>query len=148
VLLNWPPPDHLWIGTKSRDQEHSMPHNSSRLEAVATIGIDIGKNMFYLVGFDTRSFCARSSHAAKSRLGSRLMSDSRASTRSITKVWGWQPAPFSSRHHLSGQEPDHARTQQRDGEGRTSRGAGASISYIANLGPLQHLPAMTKWIEL
>jgi hypothetical protein len=30
-----------------------MPHNSSRLEAVATIGIDIGKNMFYhLVGFD------------------------------------------------------------------------------------------------
>ena len=29
-----------------------MPHNSSRLEAVATIGIDIGKNMFYLVCFD------------------------------------------------------------------------------------------------
>jgi hypothetical protein len=29
-----------------------MPHNSSRLEAVATIAIDIGKNVFYLVGFD------------------------------------------------------------------------------------------------
>jgi hypothetical protein len=31
---------------------HQRIDNSSRLEAVATIGIDIGKNMFYLVGFD------------------------------------------------------------------------------------------------
>ena len=29
-----------------------MPHNTSRLEAVATIGIDIGKNTFHLVGLD------------------------------------------------------------------------------------------------
>ena len=35
-----------------QNQEHSMPRNTSRLEAVATIGIDIGKNTFHLVGFD------------------------------------------------------------------------------------------------
>jgi transposase len=29
-----------------------MPRNTSRLEAVATIGIDIGKNTFHLVGLD------------------------------------------------------------------------------------------------
>jgi hypothetical protein len=29
-----------------------MPHNTSGLEAVATIGIDIGKNTFHLVGLD------------------------------------------------------------------------------------------------
>jgi transposase len=29
-----------------------MPHTTSRLEAVATIGIDIGKNTFHLVGLD------------------------------------------------------------------------------------------------
>ena len=94
-----------------------MPHNSSRLEAAST-SARICSTSSASTGM-ARSFCARSSHAAKSRLGSRLMSDSRASTRSITNVWGWQPAPFSSRHHLSGQKPDHARTQQRDGEGGT-----------------------------
>src|SRR6266545_1223539 len=37
-----------------------MPHNSSRrLEAVATIGIDIGKNTFHLVGLDARLMPAR-----------------------------------------------------------------------------------------
>ena len=30
------------------------PHNSSRLEAVATIGIDIGKNTFHLIGLDRK----------------------------------------------------------------------------------------------
>jgi hypothetical protein len=29
-----------------------MPHNTSRLEAVATIGIDIGKNTFHLIGLN------------------------------------------------------------------------------------------------
>jgi hypothetical protein len=29
-----------------------MPHDTSRLEAIATIGIDIGKNTFHLVGLD------------------------------------------------------------------------------------------------
>jgi hypothetical protein len=50
-----------------------MPRNTSCLEAIATIGIDIGKNTFHLVALIgmVRSFCARSFHAAKSRLGSR-----------------------------------------------------------------------------
>jgi hypothetical protein len=30
-----------------------MPRNTSRLEAVATIGIDIGKNTFHLIGLDS-----------------------------------------------------------------------------------------------
>src|SRR5262245_30204042 len=30
-----------------------MPRNTSRLEAIATIGIDIGTNTVHLVGFDT-----------------------------------------------------------------------------------------------
>jgi hypothetical protein len=32
------------------NQEHPMPHKINQLEAVATLGIDIGKNTFHLVG--------------------------------------------------------------------------------------------------
>src|SRR5262245_47416046 len=44
-----PAPASRIAGSGLQNQEHSMPHNTSRLEAVATIGIDIGKNTFHLV---------------------------------------------------------------------------------------------------
>src|SRR5262249_15409811 len=55
-LMGWtrraPAPARRIAGSGLQNQEHSMPHNTSRLEAVATIGIDIGKNTFHLVGLD------------------------------------------------------------------------------------------------
>src|SRR5262249_22804667 len=55
-LMGWtrraPAPASCIAGSGLQNQEHSMPHNTSRLEAVATIGIDIGKNTFHLVGLD------------------------------------------------------------------------------------------------
>src|SRR5262249_42551610 len=55
-LMGWtrraPAPASRIAGSGLQNQEHSMPHNTSRLEAVATIGIDIGKNTFHLVGLD------------------------------------------------------------------------------------------------
>src|SRR5262249_2170354 len=39
-------------GSGLQNQEHSMPRTINRLEAVATIGIGIGKNTFHLVGLD------------------------------------------------------------------------------------------------
>jgi transposase len=50
-----------------------MPRKINQLEAVATLGIDIGKNTFHLIGATgrARSFCDRSFHAAKLRRGSR-----------------------------------------------------------------------------
>src|SRR5262249_47052490 len=47
-----PAPASRIAGSGLQNQEHSMPHNTSRLEAVATIGIDIGKNAFHLVDLD------------------------------------------------------------------------------------------------
>ena len=49
-----------------------MPRKTTSLEAVATIGIDIGKNTFHLIGLDKMGamFCARSYRAARSTLGS------------------------------------------------------------------------------
>ena len=50
-----------------------MPRKINQLEAVAILGIDIGKNTFHLVGFDSKGAIVlrQSFHAAKSRLGSR-----------------------------------------------------------------------------
>ena len=47
-----------------------MPCKTISLEAVATIGIDIGKNTFHLIGLDKMgaSFCARSCRATRSQL--------------------------------------------------------------------------------
>src|SRR5262249_56768497 len=54
--LHWPrrapAPASRKAGSGYQNQEHSMPHNTSRLEAIATIGIDIGKNTFHVVGLD------------------------------------------------------------------------------------------------
>lgn len=35
-----------------QQQEHPMSRKTTNLEAVATIGIDIGKNTFHLIGLD------------------------------------------------------------------------------------------------
>jgi Tfp pilus assembly PilM family ATPase len=45
---------------------------SSSSRTIATIGIDIGKNTFHLVGLDERgaSCCVRSCHEARSQLAS------------------------------------------------------------------------------
>jgi hypothetical protein len=59
-----------------------MPRTINRLEAVATIGIDIARTRStssVSTGM-ARSFCARSFHAAKSRLGSRTC-------RPASSVW-------------------------------------------------------------
>jgi hypothetical protein len=49
-------------------KEHAMRTSQKITGIVATIGIDIGKNTFHLVGFDQRvpSFCSRRCHAVSS----------------------------------------------------------------------------------
>src|SRR5262249_48886572 len=55
-VMGWtrrgPAPPSRIAGSGLQNQEHSMPRTINRLEAVATIGIDIGKNTFHLVGLD------------------------------------------------------------------------------------------------
>jgi transposase len=40
--------------TGLQQQEHPMPRKTTSLQAVTTIGIDIGKNTFHLIGFDKK----------------------------------------------------------------------------------------------
>jgi transposase len=49
-----------------------MPRNTSRLEAVATIGIDIGKNTFHLVGFDRNGAIALRQKLSRRQVEARL----------------------------------------------------------------------------
>src|SRR5262249_43869947 len=56
LVMGWtrraPAPPSRKAGSGYQNQEHSMARNTSRLEAIATIGIDIGKNTFHVVGLD------------------------------------------------------------------------------------------------
>ena len=54
-----PAPPSRIAGSGLQNQEHSMPHTINRFEAVATIGIDIGKNTFHLVGLDRNGATAQ-----------------------------------------------------------------------------------------
>ena len=54
----------------AKDKEHAMPEKLNN--AIAVIGIDIGKNSFHVVVLmcAARSFCGRSGHAARWKRGS------------------------------------------------------------------------------
>jgi hypothetical protein len=49
-----------------------MPRNTSRREAVATIGIDIGKNTFHLVGLDRNGAIVLSQKLSRCQVEARL----------------------------------------------------------------------------
>jgi transposase len=49
-----------------------MPRNSSCLEAIATIGIDIGKNTFHLVGLDRNGAIVLSQKLSRCQVEARL----------------------------------------------------------------------------
>jgi len=51
-------------------KEHAMRTSQKITGIVTTIGIDIGKNTFHLVGFDSGvpSFCSRRCHAVSSNV--------------------------------------------------------------------------------
>jgi transposase len=49
-----------------------MPRKTTSLEAVATIGIDIGKNTFHLVGFDKIGAIALRQKLSRSQVDTRL----------------------------------------------------------------------------
>jgi hypothetical protein len=59
-----------------------MPHNSSRLEAVATIGIDIGKNTFHLVGLDRNGAIVLRQKLSRRQVEARL-----ANMRPASSAW-------------------------------------------------------------
>ena len=46
------PRQRLKLARGARDKEHAMSHNLN--DAVAVVGIDIGKNSFHVVGLDAR----------------------------------------------------------------------------------------------
>jgi hypothetical protein len=54
------------------NQEHPMPHKINQLEAVATLGIGIGKNTFHLVGFDRKGAIALRQRLSRSQVLARL----------------------------------------------------------------------------
>jgi transposase len=49
-----------------------MPRKVNQLEAVATLGIDIGKNTFHLVGFDRKGAVALRQKLSRSQVEARL----------------------------------------------------------------------------
>jgi transposase len=49
-----------------------MPRKSASLAAVATIGIDIGKNTFHLIGLDKRGAIALRQKLSRSQVEARL----------------------------------------------------------------------------
>src|SRR5207247_4619453 len=55
-----------------QNQEHSMPRTTNRLEAVATIGIDIGKNTFHLIGLDKTGAIVLRQKWSRSQVEARL----------------------------------------------------------------------------
>jgi transposase len=54
------------------NQEHPMPRKIKQLEAVATLGIDIGKNTFHLIGFDKKGAIALRQKLSRSQVEARL----------------------------------------------------------------------------
>ena len=48
----------LWLEALREAQEHAMRTSQKTSETVTTIGIDLGKNTFHLVGLDKRGAIA------------------------------------------------------------------------------------------
>src|SRR5881392_2342293 len=53
-------------------QEHPMPRKTASLMAVATIGIDIGKNTFHLIGLDKKGAIVLRQKLSRGQVGTRL----------------------------------------------------------------------------
>src|SRR5262249_36549391 len=67
-----PAPPSRIAGSGLQNQEHSMPRTINRLEAVATTGIDIGKNTFHLVGLDRNGAIVLSQKLSRRQVEARL----------------------------------------------------------------------------
>jgi transposase len=55
-----------------QQQEHPMARKTSSLEAVATIGIDIGKNTFHLIGLDNKGAIVLRQKLSRGQIETRL----------------------------------------------------------------------------
>jgi transposase len=62
--------DSGWGGAKLK--EHAMRTSQHSLDTVSTIGIDVGKNTFHLVGFDKRGAIVLQQKVTRHQLGRRL----------------------------------------------------------------------------
>src|ERR1700752_97126 len=60
-----------WFGG-SPNQEHPMPRKTDHLEAIATIGIDIGKNTFHLIGLDQNGAIVLRQKLSRGQVNARL----------------------------------------------------------------------------
>ena len=70
-----------------------MPHNTSRLEAVATIGIDIGKNTFHLVGLDRNGAIVLRQKLSRRQIEARLANTPPCLIGNGGVRWGASPEP-------------------------------------------------------
>jgi hypothetical protein len=57
---------------KAKLKEHAMRTSQNRLDTISTIGIDVGKNTFHLVGFDKRGAIVLQQKVTRHQLGRRL----------------------------------------------------------------------------
>src|ERR1700752_2632441 len=60
-----------WFGG-SPNQEHPMPRKTDHLESIATIGIDIGKNTFHLIGLDQNGAIVLRQKLSRGQVNARL----------------------------------------------------------------------------
>jgi transposase len=76
LLMGWPgrAPTlrDIESGGESAPKEHVLMSRESAPSAIATIGIDIGKNTFHLVGLDQRGAIVLHSKTSREQFGRRL----------------------------------------------------------------------------
>jgi transposase len=61
-----------WGGVTQKLKEHAMRTSQKTPETITTIGIDLGKNTFHLVGLDKRGAIVLQQKVSRSQLGRRL----------------------------------------------------------------------------
>jgi hypothetical protein len=57
---------------KAKLKEHAMRTSQNSLETISTIGIDVGKNTFHLIGLDKRGAIVLQQKVTHLQLGRRL----------------------------------------------------------------------------
>jgi len=62
------------LARRCQYQEHATPRKTTSVEAVATIGIDIGKNTFHLIGLDKIGAIVLRQKLSRSQVDTRLAS--------------------------------------------------------------------------
>src|SRR5258705_13784143 len=67
-----PAPPGREAGRGYQHEEHPMSRKTARTEPVATIGIDIGKTAFHLIGLDQRGAIALRQKLSRSQVEARL----------------------------------------------------------------------------